>query len=82
MSLLPWRCRHRTSPECPFRVSAAQVVFVQMFHTLMVLSEEPLACGCHQTGHRTSLGEGRGRSGEGEERGGGGEREGDSYCIV
>ena len=42
MSLSPWRCKQRTSPEWPSSVSAAQVVLVRMFHTLMVLSEEPL----------------------------------------
>ena len=51
-------------------MSAAQVVFVRMFHTLMVLSEEPLTMRLSSNWTQDTPG-----GGEGEERGGGGERE-------
>ena len=66
MSLLPWRCRHRTSPECPSRVSAAQAVFVRMFQTLMVLSEDPLTMRLSSNWTQDTPG---GRERGGEERG-------------
>ncbi len=34
-SLLPWRCKHLTVPECPASVRAAQAVLVRLFHTYM-----------------------------------------------
>ena len=67
MSLLPWRCRHRTSPVCPFRVSAAQAVFVRMFQTLMVLSEDPLTMRLSSNWTQDTPG-GRERGGVGDER--------------